>query len=373
MNNFIPVFEPLLNGNEKKYLEDCIDSGWLGSNGSYVKKLEKNFSQYCSQKYGSCVTNGSAAIDVTLRAMKELYKWEDNSEIIIPTFNIISAAQSCIYNKLRPVFVDAEPITWNIDTSKIEEVITSKTKAIIVVHIYGLPSDMNPIIEIAKKYNLKIIEDAAQAHGQTYNEKNCGSFSDAATFSFFTNKHISCGEGGIIITSSEELLKKINYYKNLCFSDEKFIHTDLGWNLRMSNLQAAVAYAQLEKIDKTIDIKKRIGAKYQELLKDIPAKLSCPKTNYAHNHYWIFGIVLNDDVKFNAKTARQKLLDNNIDTRPFFYPMHKQPIFEKLGILDNINRPVSEKLYEKGFYIPTGLNLTDEKLEYISDKIKNLF
>ncbi len=373
MNDFIPVFEPLLNGNEKKYLDDCIESGWLGCNGPYVKKLEKDFSEFCDQKYGSCVTNGSAAIDVTLRAMKELYKWEDNSEVIIPSFNIISAAQSCIYNNLKPVFVDAEPITWNIDTKRIEEVITNKTKAIIVVHIYGLPSDLNPIIEIAKKYNLKIIEDAAQAHGQTYNGKKCGSFSDAATFSFFTNKHISCGEGGIVLTSDEELLNKINYFKNLCFSNEKFIHTNLGWNLRMSNLQAAVACAQLEKINKTIEIKKRIGAKYQELLKDIPAKLSCPKTSYAQNHYWIFGIVINDDIKINAKTVRQKLLSQNIETRPFFYPMHKQPIFEKLGILDNIARPVSEKLYEKGFYIPTGLNLTDEKIEYITNQIKNLF
>ncbi len=372
MTEFIPVFQPVLDGNEKKYLTECIETGWLGSNGRFVKKLEKEFSQYCSQKYGSCTTNGSSALDLALRVMKYTYKWEDNSEIIIPSFNIISAAQSCIYNNLKPVFVDAEETTWNIDTTKIEEVITKKTKAIVIVHIYGLPSDVSPILEIANKYNLKIIEDAAQAHGQTYNGKKCGSFGDIATFSFFTNKHVSSGEGGIVLSSSEEIINNVNYFKNLCFTKEKFIHNDLGWNMRMSNLQAAVACAQLEKIENTINKKKEIGSKYHQLLKEIPAKLSCERMPYAENHYWVFGIVINEDVKLSAKQVREKLLEENIETRPFFYPMHKQPVLERLGILDKIKRPVSEKLYVKGFYIPTGLNLTDSKLEYISEKIKKI-
>ncbi len=373
MSEFIPVFEPKLNGNEKKYLMQCIDSGWIGANGPFVKKLEDEFSLFCSQKYGSCVSSASGGLDITLRALKDLYKWEDFSEVIIPSFNIISSAQSCIYNKLKPVFVDAEDRTWNIDINKIEEVITKKTRAIILVHIYGLPCDINPILDIAKKYNLKVIEDAAQAHGQTYYNKKCGSFSDISVFSFFTNKHIASGEGGIILTSNEEILDKVNYYKNLCFTKDKFIHNDLGWNYRMTNLQAAVAYAQFEKIDETLKTKIELGSKYQELLKNIPAHLSCPKTEYAQNHYWIFGVVLNNDVKFDAKYAQNKLAQANIETRPFFYPMHKQPVLQKMGVLDNIKRPVSENIYEKGFYIPMGLTLTDSKLEYISDKIKDLF
>lgn len=372
MSKFIPVFEPLLDGNEKKYLNECIDTGWLGSNGPFVKKLENDFSLFIGQKYASCVTNGSAALDLAIRAMKSVYDWEDNSEIIIPSFNIISAAQSCIYNNLKPVFVDAENLTWNIDVNKIEEVISPKTKAIVVVHIYGLPSDMNPIIETAKKYNLKIIEDAAQAHGQTYFNKKCGSFADISTFSFFSNKHVSSGEGGIVLTSSKELIDKVNYYKNLCFTKDKFVHNDLGWNMRMSNLQAAVACAQLEKIDTTIQIKRKIGNFYQEHLKGIPAKLSVDKTNYALNHYWIFGIVLNNDVKIDAKTIREMLFVRNIETRPFFFPLHKQPVFQKMGIIDSKSRPVSEQLYEKGFYIPTGLNLTEDNLEYIVNSIKDV-
>lgn len=373
MTEFIPVFEPSLNGNEKLYLSQCIDSGWIGSNGNFVKKLECDFALFCNQKYGSCVTNGSAALDVAIRAMKDVYEWQNDDEVIIPSFNIISAAQSCIYNKLKPVFVEAEEYTWNIDVSKIEELINERTRAIVIVHIYGLPSDVEPILRIAKKYNLKIIEDAAQAHGQTYNNEKCGSFGDISTFSFFTNKHIACGEGGIVLTSDDKLIEKINYYKNLCFTADKFVHNDLGWNLRMSNLQAAVAYAQFEKLKETIKKKQYIGGLYQELLKGIPAKLSVDRTDYADNHYWIFGIVLNDEVKFTAKDVISKMREQNIEMRPFFYPMHKQPVFEKMGILDNISRPVAEKLYNKGFYIPTGLNLTDEKIEYIAKQIKKLF
>lgn len=373
MTDFIPVFEPDYSGNEQKYITECINTNWLSANGKFIKKIEKDFSKFCNQEYGSCVANGSAALDVTIAAMKDLYKWADNDEIIIPSFNIISAAQSCIYSKLKPVFVDAEEKTWNIDTNKIEEVITPRTKAIVIVHIYGLPSDVEPILEIAKKYNLKVIEDAAQAHGQLYKNKPCGSFSDAATFSFFANKNISCGEGGIVLTSNKELLNKINYYKNLCFTEERFVHNHLGWNYRMTNLQGAIVCAQFEKIEQTIKRKIELGQKYQKLLKNIPAQLPCPETVYASNHYWIFGIVLNKDVKLSAKEAMNILREANIETRPFFYPMHKQPVFVKMGILDNIQRPISEKLYEKGFYIPMGLTLTDENLEYISSKIKALF
>ena len=373
MTEFIPVFEPKFRGKEKEYLIECIESGWIGSNGQFVKKLEEEFSKFCNQKYGSCVSNGSAALDVALRAMKNLYKWEDNSEIIVPSFNIISAAQSCIYNKLNPVFVNADEQTWNIDVSKIEKQITTKTKAIIVVHIYGLPSDIDRIKFIADKHNLKIIEDAAQAHGQTYNGKHCGSFGDIATFSFFTNKHITCGEGCIILTSDKELLEKVNYYKNLCFTKDKFIHNDLGWNYRMSNLQAAVARAHMENISKTIKRKQELGNIYQDLLKDIPVQLPLKSTKYANNHYWVFGIVINKEVDLTAKHAIQKLREKNIETRPFFYPLHKQPIFKKLNITDNISRPISEMLYNKGFYIPMGMNLTLEQMKYVSDEIHKLF
>lgn len=372
--DFIPVNEPLLDGNEKKYLNECIDTGWISSEGPFVKRLEDGFSKYCGQEYGVAVANGSVAIDVAIRALKEEYNWQDNDEIIIPAFTIISCAQSVIYNNLRPIFVDADALTWNIDVSKIEQAITKRTKAIMAVHIYGLPCDMQPILELAKKYDLKIIEDAAQAHGQDYNGKKCGGFGDIATFSFYPNKHITTGEGGMIMTSNESLAKKCNYLKNLCFTAEnRFVHDDLGWNFRMSNLQAAVGVAQFEKLEDHIKIKKQMGKMYQELLKDIPAQLPLAKTDYAENNYWVFGIVLNKDVNLSAKEAMKMLAKEGIGTRPFFYPLHKQPIFNKMGLADDVSRPISEVLYEKGFYIPSGLNLTYDKIELVADKIKKLF
>lgn len=373
MSDFIPVNTPLLDGNEKKYLNECIDTGWISSEGPFIKKLESEFSSYTGHKYGSCVANGSVAIDVAIRAMKEVYQWNDGDEIIVPNFTIISTAQSVVYNKLKPIFVDAEPYTWNVDTARIEEMISPRTRAIMVVHIYGLPTDMDKVFELAKKYDLRIIEDAAQAHGQNYRGKKCGGMSDISTFSFYANKHIACGEGGMIMTSSDKLIEKVNYFKNLCFSKDRFVHNDLGWNFRMSNLQAAVAYAQFEKLEKSIQKKIRMGELYQELLKNIPAQLPVHKTDYAQNNYWVFGLVLNPDAKFNAKDAMQKLADKGIGCRPFFYPLNEQPVFKKLGISDNIERPVSKNLYERGFYIPSGLGLKEEEMYRVADAVRSLF
>jgi perosamine synthetase len=371
--NFIAVNEPLLNGNEKKYLNECIDSGWISSEGPFVKKLENDFSKYCGQSYGVAVANGSVAIDVAIRALKEVYNFSDGDEIIMPSFTIISCAQSVVYQGLKPVFIDANPSTWNIDVNLIEQAITKKTKAIMVVHIYGLPSDMDPIINLAKKYNLKIIEDAAESHGQEYKGKKCGGFGDISTFSFYPNKHITTGEGGMIMTSDEKLFEKCSSLKNLCFTKNRFVHEELGWNYRMSNLQAAVGVAQFERLESFIEKKKQMGALYQELLKDIPAQLPQAKTDYATNHYWVFGILLNKDVKFDAKAAMENLAKDGIGTRPFFYPMHLQPALKKLGLTDSIKRPISENLYERGFYIPSGLNLTNEQIETVVKQVKKLF
>ena len=381
--SFIAVNTPLFEGNEKKYLNQCIDTGWISSEGNFVKKFEEDFSKYCDQKFGIAVCNGSVAIDVAIRAIKETYHWQENDEIIVPTFTIISCAQSIIYNKLKPVFVDCDPLTFNIDVNLIEQAITKKTKAIMVVHIYGLPSDMSKILDIAKKYNLKIIEDSAEAHGQEYHwqenqnskKQKCGSFGEVSTFSFYANKHITTGEGGMILTSNPEIAKKCQYFRNLCFGENRFVHEDLGWNFRMSNLQGALGVAQFEQIENFINKKKAIGKLYQDLLKNIPAQLPLHSTNYAQNHYWVFSIVLNDEVKFDAKHAMKILHDNGIGTRPFFFPLHQQPILKKMGFCDNDNiaRNVSEKIYQRGFYIPTGLGITQEQQIIVVKKVEELF
>lgn len=371
MNNFIPVNEPLLNGNEKKYLSECIDTGWISSEGPFVKRLEENFSERTGRKFGIAVCNGTAALEAAVIAAGII----NGDEVIMPTFTIISCASAVIRAGGIPVLVDSCTDTWNMNTDQIESKITDKTKAIMAVHIYGLPVDMNPIIQIAEKYDLKIIEDAAELIGQTYSGKQCGSFGDVSTFSFYPNKHITTGEGGMIVTDNEEIAERCRSLRNLCFKPEKrFVHDELGFNFRMTNLQAALGVAQLERLDEFIDIKRRNGDMYYERLKEVPfIELPVKRKDYSENIYWVFGIVLKKEAGMNAEQAMRKLSDRKIGTRPFFYPMHQQPVFKKMGLFKNEKYPISEKISEYGFYIPSGIALTKEQIEITIDSIKNIF
>jgi len=366
--NFIPVNEPLLNGNEKKYLNECIDTGWISSEGPFIQRFEEEFSQRVNRKHGISVSNGTAALEIVVKA----FEFEEGSEIILPTFTIISCAAAIVRNGCVPVLVDSDPMTWNMDLSQIEAKITSKTKAIMIVHIYGLPVDVNPVLELAKKYNLKIIEDAAQMHGQEYYNTPCGSFGDISIFSFYPNKHITTGEGGMIVTNDEKLAERCRSLRNLCFKKERrFIHDELGFNYRMTNLQAALGMAQMERLDEFVEKKRWMGKKYTELLSDVKGiQLPLPKTKYADNIYWVYGIVLNEEVPFDAEFMMKKLAQNNIGTRPFFWPMHEQPVFKNMGLFKEERYPVAEKIARRGFYIPSGLALDTNQIEFVAETIK---
>jgi len=367
---FIPVNSPLLSGNEKKYLEECIDTGWISSEGPFVSRFEREFSAAVDCNYSVAVCNGSAALDVAVAALKI----GPGDEVIMPTFTIISCAAAIYRAGAMPVLVDCDPYTWNMDVEKIEGLITDKTKAIMAVHIYGLPVDMNPIIDLAKKYNLKIIEDAAQAIGQTYFGKQCGSLGDISTFSFYPNKHITTGEGGMVSTNDLYLAERSASLKNLCFvNSRRFVHDELGWNYRMTNLQAAIGVAQLENLSDHLIRKRRIGLLYLELLKEIEEiQLPLKKTNYADNLFWIFGIVLKDKISINANDFMTRLSEKGIGTRPFFYPMHCQPAFNNNGLFLNESHPVSERLYERGFYPPSGLTLSEKEVVNVVEAIKQI-
>ena len=368
--NQVAVNEPLLNGNEEKYLIECIRSGWISSEGPFVSKFEETMAKVTNRKYAVAVSNGSVALDAAIIALGI----KEGDEVIMPTFTIISCASAIIRVGAKPVLVDSDLNTWNIDVSKIEEKITKKTKAIMVVHIYGLPVQMDEILFIAKKYNLKIIEDAAEMHGQTYKNIPCGSFGDVSIFSFYPNKHITTGEGGMILTNDESIAKKCKSIRNLCFDNNKrFVHEELGWNYRMTNLQAAVGVAQLERLSEFIDIKRNMGKLYTSILqKSDKIQLPVEKTSYAENIYWVFGVVLNDEMKFNAKFITEQLALSGIGTRPFFYPMHKQPVFNKMGLFINETYPVSEKLYDKGFYLPSGMALSFKDLEFSANTLLDI-
>jgi perosamine synthetase len=359
--NPIPVNEPLLDGNEKKYLLECIETGWISSEGPFIKRFEEQFAASMGRKYGIAVSNGSVALDAAVAALEI----GQGDEVILPTFTIISCAAAIVRAGAIPVVVDCDPDTWNIDVREIEAKITPRTKVIMVVHIYGLPVDMEPILALGEKYGLRIIEDAAEMHGQTYKGRLCGSFGDISTFSFYPNKHITTGEGGMLLTDDEKLAERCRSLRNLCFQPQKrFVHEELGWNLRMTNLQAALGVAQLERLDKFVARKRHMGKRYTELLSDIPGlQLSVPQTDYAENIYWVYGLVLKDEVPFDAEEAMRRLGKYKIGTRPFFWCMHEQPVFQKMGLFDDVSCPVGERIARRGFYIPSGMALTDEQID----------
>lgn len=365
----VPVNEPNLNGNEKKYLDECIDSGWISFEGPFVKRFENEMAQYIGRKYSVSVTSGTAALETAVLALK----LGNGDEVILPTFTIISCIAPIIRAGAVPVLVDSDSDTFNMDASEVEKKITSRTKAIMVVHIYGLPVDMDPILKIAEKYNLKIIEDAAEMHGQEYRGKKCGSFGDISIFSFYPNKHVTCGEGGMVLTDDEELAERCKSIRNLFFSPKRYVHEELGYNFRMTNMQAAIGCAQLEKIDETIDKKRKIGKIYNGLLKDIDGiKLPIDKTDYAENIYWVYGIVLNDEIKIEAEYVMQELRKVGISTRSFFWCMHEQPVFRREGLFKGESYPRAEKIARRGFYLPSGLTLTEEQQIYVADNLREI-
>lgn len=362
--DFIPVNEPLLDGNEKRYLNECIDTGWISSEGPFIKEFEDRFAASVGRKYGVAVCNGTAALDAAVDALGI----GPGDEVILPTFTIISCITQIIRSGATPVLVDSDPVTWNMDIAQIEPKITPKTKAIMVVHIYGLPVDMDPVLEIAAKYGLRVIEDAAEVHGQTYRQKPCGSFGDISTFSFYPNKHITTGEGGMIVTDSAVLADACRSLRNLCFNSKKrFVHERLGWNLRMTNLQAAIGLAQLERLDEFVARKREMGMRYNSLLNNSDRfQRPLPQTSYADNIYWVYGLVLSKDSSSNAEDAMRWLANKQIGCRPFFYPMHLQPVLRDMGLFSGESYPVAEHLAEKGFYIPSGLALKEEQIERVA-------
>lgn len=362
----IPVNEPLLNGNEKKYLNECIDTGWISSEGPFINRFERNMCDYIGRKFAVAVTNGTAALEMAMVALNI----QVGDEVILPSFTIISCAQAIVKAGGVPILVDSEFDSFNMCIENIEAKITSRTKAIMVVHVYGLPVDMDPVLKLAKKYNLKVIEDAAEMHGQTYYNKKCGSFGDISIFSFYPNKHITTGEGGMILTDDEHIYNRCKSLRNLGFSPEankRFIHEELGWNLRMTNIQAALGVAQLERIEEFVQKKRWIGNLYQDLLQDIEAiNLPLKEKAFAENIYWVFAITLKDNYEKNAQQVMKELGSKGIGTRPFFYPMHKQPVFNKMGLFESETYPNAMRLYEQGFYIPSGLALTRAQILEVS-------
>lgn len=367
----IPVNQPLLDGREREYLLECIETGWISSEGPFIQRFEAEFARLVGRRYGVAVSNGSAALDAAVAALR----LGPGDEVILPSFTIISCAAAIVRAGATPVVIDSDPVTWNMDVSKLEERITPRSRAIMVVHIYGLPTDLDPLLDVARRHGLAVIEDAAEMHGQTYRGSPCGSFGDLSTFSFYPNKHLTTGEGGMIVTDDRQLAERCRSLRNLCFRPEqRFVHDELGWNLRMTNLQAALGLAQIERLDEFVARKRAMGRAYTQLLSDVDElELPVAERDYAENIYWVYGLVLKDAVPFDAKEAMRRLAAKSIGTRPFFWPMHEQPVFHKMGLFKGERHPVAERLARRGFYVPSGLALTEQQITRVAESVRELF
>ena len=371
----IPVNEPLLNEQDLAYVAECVRTGWVSSAGRFIDEFEQRWAAYCGRRFGVTVSNGTAALQLAIACLG----LRPGDEVIIPTFTIISCALAVIYNDGVPVLVDSEPRTWCMDVSQIEQKITPRTRAIMPVHIYGHPVDMDPILDLADRHGLAVIEDAAEVHGAEYLSRRdtshptwrrCGSFGTLSCFSFYANKLVTTGEGGMVLTDDPELAEKARSLRNLCFKAERrFYHESLGFNFRLTNLQAALGLAQLERIDEIVARKRWMGQEYTRRLKGIKGLQLPAEESWARSVFWMYGVVLSKEIPMDAREFAQKLREHCVDTRPFFLGMHEQPVFHQRGLFVGNEYPVANWLADRGLYLPSGLALTENQVEEVCNAV----
>ena len=360
----IPIAEPSLGKEELNLLTKAFKSGWISSKGEFIEKFENEFARYCGRKYGVAVSNGTVALHLALVAL-DIGK---RDEVIIPDLTFIATANAVTYTGAKPIFVDSHPDYWCIDPEKIEEKISKKTKAIIPVHLYGHPCDMDPILDIAEDNNLYLIEDAAEAHGAEYKGKKVGSFGDISCFSFYGNKIITTGEGGICLTDDKELSEKMRLLKDHGMNPHKrYWHEIVGYNYRMTNLQAAIGLAQLKKINKFIKKKRQIARLYEEGLRDLSDKGKItlhPEMSWAKNVYWMYSILINTEFGVSRDKLIAELEKKGIESRPFFYPINEMPPYK---LKDKFK--IAYMLSRSGINLPSQSNLSKRDIKFIVSKI----
>lgn len=368
----IPVCEPELGEEELRNVIECIKSKAIsGIAGEFIPEFELKLSEYCGKRHGVATSSGTTALHLAIAALEI----GPGDEVILSAFTNIATALAIVHNGAIPVPIDSERETWNIDVNLIERKVSSKTKAIMPVHIYGHPCDMDPIMEIARKYKLYVIEDAAEAHGAEYKGAKAGGIGDIGCFSFYGNKIITTGEGGMLITDNGDIAERAKLLRNLAFGKKtRFQHHYLGFNYRMTNIEAAIGVAQLKKLDYFAERKRYIANFYYSRLKDISGLTFPVEKPWAKNVYWMYCLVIEDEFGINRDELMEKLFKKGIETRSMFIPMNQQPIFQKLGLFKNKEDrcPVAEELGRKGLYLPSGVGLTDDQMKYVCETIKAL-
>lgn len=365
----IPVNEPAISKNALKYVTNCIKTGWISSAGSYLNEFEEKFAKFLGVKQAITTTNGTTALHLALLALGI----KKGDEVILPSHTMMSSAAAIVYTGATPVLVDVEPDTWNMDIRQIEEKINKRTKVIMPVHIYGHPVDMDPVVTLAKKYHLYIVEDAAESIGAEYKGKLTGTIGDIGCFSFYANKIITTGEGGMVATNNDKIAKHARLLKDLAHSPQKrFLHKEIGFNFRMTNMQAALGVAQLEEIKKYIQKKRRMADTYNKELSEIKGLTLPIERSWAKNVYWMYGIMVEKEFGITRDEFMKRLYQKGIETRTFFIPMHRQPALRRLGLFKKEKYPVSDDISRKGLYLPSGLTITVKQIRIVCKAIQNI-
>jgi perosamine synthetase len=364
----IPVWEPVLDGNEERYVLDCLETNWISSLGRYITRFEEAFAAWCGMPHAVACSSGTAALHLSLAALGI----GPGDEVLIPDFTLIVSANTVLLAGAKPVLVDVEPKTWCLDPGKIEEKITPRTRAIMAVHMYGHPCDMQAILEIARRHNLAVIEDCAEAHGAEIAGRKVGTFGDAGCFSFYGNKILTTGEGGMVLVRDAALAAKLRLLRDQGFEHPRFVHRVVGFNYRLTNVQAAIGLAQTEKADEKVRKKREIASWYLALL-GFREDLEVPfEAAGAKNVYWMFGVKLGPRFSGGRDAVMEDLKARGVETRAFFCPMHRQPVFQNGNPRYPDVRgeyPVSDDLWNRGLYLPSGLGLTREQVHEVVEKL----
>lgn len=358
-----PVYQPSLSGKEKEYVVDCLDSSWISSKGKYISEFESKFSKYIDVKYATAVANGTVAIHLALIALGI----GPDDEVIVPTFTYIASVNAIAYTGAKPVFVDSLESTWQVDPADIRKRITPKTRAIMAVHLYGYPCEMDELVKICKEHNLFLIEDCAEAFGSKYKNKYVGTFGDISTFSFFGNKTITTGEGGMVVTNDETLFDRAVHFKGQGLAKHRqYWHDVIGYNYRMTNICAAIGLAQLERADQIIEKKRKVAAWYKNGLEGLPIKMLW-ETNHEYNSFWMVTVSLKDSKQRDS--LRDHLAKEGVETRPTFYPVHTMPMYcHKYE-----RHTVAEKIGWSGMNLPSYPDLTEADVKEICAAVKKFF
>jgi perosamine synthetase len=364
----IPVWEPVLDGNEKRYVLDCLETNWISSLGSYITRFEETVAKWCGVPHGVACSSCTTGLHLALVALGI----GSGDEVIVPDFTLIVSANTVIQAGARPVLVDADPKTWCIDPSKIEEKIGPRTRAIMPVHMYGHPCDMTAIMEIARRRGLLVVEDCAEAHGARIEGRMVGSFGDAACFSFYGNKILTTGEGGMVLCSDAELAGKMRLLRNQAFDHPRFVHREIGFNYRLTNVQAAIGLAQAERADEKVAKKREIARWYAEAFADVEDVDLPWEAPGATNVYWMYGVKLGDSFHRGRDGVMARMKEKGVETRAFFCPIHRQPVFSRSDSrFPDVSGeyPVSDDLWKRGLYLPSGLGVTRSQVEEVVSKL----